>query len=1054
MTIASEPRAIAWMVKNPVTANLLMVLLLVGGVIIISTAIKQEIFPDFERERVRISVSYPKASPDEVEKGVLLAVEEAVRGITGIKEITSTASEGIGSVTADLHYDVDKNKVTSEIKNTVDRISSFPLDAERPEVRLMTTRKEVLHLVLYGDLEEKSLRSLIESVREDLLKEKNITQVELEGIRSLEISIEVSKVKLRAFGLTIQAVAQAVEKTAVDMPGGSVKTESGEILIRMSERRDWGEEFKNIDILSTIDGTRVKLGDIAVIKDGFEETDLISSYNGKTAVVAKVYRVGDQRPLDVAESVKNYKKRLDEVLPSGVKSDVRFDTSVLFHQRIDLLKRNAIIGLILVFVLLGLFLETRLAFWVTMGIPISFLGSFLFLPIADVSINMISLFAFIVTLGMVVDDAIVIGENIYYHRRLGEGPIEASIKGCWEVATPVVFSILTTMAAFCPLFFVPGAMGRIFFILPAVILSVLLISLFESIFILPAHLAHLKQVKSYGIRRRLFDFQQKIGSIVEVTAERIYGPIVRLAVKNYWITFALSCALLIICAGIVFGDRVKIDLFPKFESDWVMCRAVLPFGVPLEETKGVKKILEDAARQVASEATGGKPEQLVKGLSTFVFGSHQITIIASLAPIEQRSLNSTEFNQQWRERTQGIIGLESIKFNDVAGGPSGGKAVDVQLSHSDIDILKSAAEELAFTLRSFDGVYDIDDGFSEGKPQLNFSLTEDAKSLGISTIDFSRQVSGAFWGIEALKQQRNRDLVRVMIRYPRGDRRSEYDIDEMLVRTPEGGEVPLHRAARIDRGRSYTVINRTEGKRTVNVTADINAEMASSRKVISSLKKSELPRLLEKYQGLDYSLEGEEKSGNEALDSLFTNFYYVLFVMFALIAIPFRSYIQPIVVLSAIPFGFVGAVLGHMAMGYNISLISLMGILALSGVVVNDSIVLIHTTNRFRQQGMSAKEAVTSAGIRRFRPILLTSLTTFLGLTPMIMETSYQARMLIPMAISLGYGVLFATVIILLIVPCIYIAVEDIQNLVLEIITDIKKGITTGIRTILLLFRR
>ena len=860
-----EPRSIAWMVRNPVTANLLMALLLVGGAIIISTTVKQEIFPDFERERVRISVPYPKASPDEVEKGVLLAIEEAVRGLTGIKKIYSTASEGMGSVTAELHYDIDKNKVTAEIKNAVDRISSFPLDAERPEIRLMTMRKEVLHLVLYGDLEEKVLRSLIESIREDLLKEDNITQVELEGIRSLEISIEISKDKIRAYGLTVQQIAQSVENTAVDMPGGSVKTEGGEILIRMSERRDFAKEFRNIEILSTPTGSRVKLADIAVIKDTFEETDLISSYNGKPAVVAKVYRVGDQRPLDVAESVKLYKLRLDQVLPAGVKSDIRYDTSVLFHQRVDLLKRNAVIGLVLVFILLGLFLETRLAFWVTMGIPISFLGSFIFLPTVNVSINMISLFAFIVTLGMVVDDAIVIGENIYYHRSQGKDPIEASIKGCWEVATPVVFSILTTVVAFCPLFFVPGAMGRIFFILPAVILAVLLISLFESIYILPAHLAHLPPVKAHGIRRTLFDLQQKFGGVVELLAKQYYGPLVKMAVKNHWVTFALSCFLLMTCAGLVLGDRVKIDLFPKFESDWVLCNAVLPFGVPMTETKRIKAILESAAKQIADEETHGQSTRLIKGLSTYVVGSHRISIIASLVPVEQRSISSTEFNQRWRERTDDIVGLEYIKFSDVAGGPGGGKPVDIQLSHADFEVLKSAANELAVSLRSYDGVYDIDDGFSAGKPQLNFSLTQEAKGWGISTVDFSRQVSSAFWGIEALRQQRGRDLVRVMIRYPKSERRSEYDIDELLIRTPKGGEMPLHRAARIDRGRSYTVINRTEGKRTVNVSADINVTVSSSRKVIRSLARSELPKLAEKYQGLDYSFEGEEKSGNEAI---------------------------------------------------------------------------------------------------------------------------------------------------------------------------------------------
>ncbi|MCP4755392.1 MAG: efflux RND transporter permease subunit [Proteobacteria bacterium] len=1036
------------MTSNPVTANLLMVFFLAGGAFVILTSVKQEVFPAFEREQVVISVAYPKASPEEIEKGIILAIEEAVSGQNGIKKLHSRATEGYARVTADLEYDIDMNKVAAEIKNAVDRITSFPLDAERPTVKLLTIHREVLSLVLYGDQDEKILRSLIESVRDDLLKEKNITQIELEGVRSLEISVEVSKRALRAYGLTINRVANAIKQTAIEMPGGSVKTQGGEILIRMSERRELGREFEDITILSGKDGTRVRLGDIAEITDGFEDLDIVSTFNGKPSVAAKVFRVGDQTPLGVAATVKTYKEHLDSSLPADVKAAIRFDRSELFHQRVDLLKENALLGLLLVFGLLGLFLEIRLAFWVTMGIPISFLGSFIFLPIADVSVNMISLFAFIVTLGMVVDDAIVIGENIHYHRTLGKSPLDAAIKGVWEVAVPVFFSIMTTVVAFSPLFFVPGTMGKVFFIMPAVIVTVLLISLFESIFILPAHLGHLKEAKTTGFLGFLYRRQQKVGSLVERTAADLYGPLVRLAVRHHWITWAIGICMLVVALGVVLGDRVKLELFSKLESDWTICTAVLPHGVAFSDTQKVRVRIEQAAEKVINELSDGHPERFMKGISAYVVGSSQVNVVVSLLPSEQRNTSVTEFLRMWREATGEIAGLENIKYRDIAGGPGGGKPVHVQLSHNDIEVLKLAAADLAVSLKEFSGVYDIDDGFTQGKSQLNFTLKPEARSLGISSMDLAGQISEAFWGAEALRQQRGRDMVRVMVRHPKNERNSEYDVEELLIRTPRGGELPLTRAAYVVRGTAYTTINRVDGQRTIDVTAELDGEVTSSIKVVAALAKTNMPRIVAKYPGLDFGFEGEEKSGNEALDSLFTNFIYVLFVMYALIAIPFRSYVQPLVVLSAIPFGFVGAVLGHMAMGYNLSLISLMGILALSGVVVNDSIVLIHTTNRFREEGMDAKEAICNAGIRRFRPILLTSLTTFLGLTPMIFETSFQAKMLIPMAISLGFGVLFATVIILLIVPSIYIIIEDVQEILADIARDFVKILRAGLQLI------
>ncbi len=696
-------RSIVWMANNPVAANLVMLVLLVGGAIILFTQVRQEVFPEFEIDLVRISVPYPGASPDEVEKGIILAVEEAVRGLDGVKEVVSTASEGMALVNVELRYDADKRKAISDIKNEIDRISSFPLDAEEPIVSIPMQRREVLALVIYGDQDEKVLRELAESVRDDLLKDENITQVELGGIRPLEISVEVPLSQLRAYNLTIDAIAKKIARSAIELPGGGVKTSGGEVLLRTTERRDLGREFENLTVLSTKDGSRVKLEDIARIRDGFEEQDVASFFNGKPSVEVGVYRIGDETPLEVAAAVKKYKEHLDKVLPPGVKTAIWRDRSEIFHQRIDLLKRNAFIGLFLVLGILGLFLEIRLAFWVTMGIPISFLGSFLFLPVADVSINMISLFAFIITLGMVVDDAIVVGESIHVHRQRGSEFIEAAINGTNEVSTPVIFSILTTITAFSPLFFVEGTMGKVFRVLPSVVVIVLLLSLFESLYILPAHLGHLSKARETGIRGHLHHLQQRFGKLVERMGQGIYAPMVRWSANNHWITWALGVFLLIVAIGFVSGGRISITFFPKIESDWVVADATLPYGVSLEETKKIQNQLEEALWQVVDKESPGQVETVSNGVFTKISGSHKILVIAFLVPTDQREINATGFAQKWRKKIGYIAGLESLIFDSTAGGPHGGKSIDVQLGHRDMDILELAASELADSLKSLRG---------------------------------------------------------------------------------------------------------------------------------------------------------------------------------------------------------------------------------------------------------------------------------------------------------------------------------------------------------------
>ena len=1036
-----EPTAIAWMARNPVAANLCMLVFLIGGLMILLFGVRQEVFPAFEVDVVRVTVPYPGASPEEVETGIILAVEEAIQGLEGIDQVQSTASEGVATIMVELRSDADADDVQTDIKNEIDRIVSFPDDAEEPTVSIPTTRREVLSLVLYGDVEEKTLRELAESVRDDLLRDDEIAQVELEGVREPEISIEVPQANLRAYDLTLEEIARQVARSAIELPGGGVKTRGGEILLRTDERRELGREFATVTVISTPDGAELKLSDIATVIDGFEETDVASFYDGRPAALVNVYRTGDQTPIDISAAVREYREVLDQNLPPGIQTAIWRDRSEIFNDRIDLLRRNAIYGLFLVLGILGLFLELRLAFWVTMGIPISFLGSFLFLPAADVSINMISLFAFIITLGMVVDDAIVVGENVYVHRQGIDGSkesrIQAAIRGAAEVVTPVTFSILTSITAFAPMFFVEGTWGKVFRFFPAVIILVLLLSLFESIFILPAHLGHLKKAGGEGLLARAGRLQRRFGLKVEWFAENIYGRMVRWCVRNRWITWALAVAILVVALGVVRGGRVSVVLFPKVESDWVVADATLPFGVSRTETERVQRRMETAYREVVDELTGGEPSKLSRGLFTKINGTHRLTLTGVLVAMDRRDVSATEFTNRWRKAVGLVSGVDSLTFDATAGGPRGGKAVDVQLSHRDIDTLERAAEDLARKLTAFAGVTDIDDGVAEGKPQLNFKVRPEAQSLGITAAELGRQTRNAFWGAEALRLQRGRNTVRVMVRLPESERESEYDIQSLLIRTPDGGEIPLFQAAEVERGRSYTSIQRTDGRRTLSVTADVDGNVTTSAKVLSALREQELPRLMRDFPGLSFSFEGEARQGRESMVGLFKGFAVAILVMYVLIAIPFKSYVQPFIVLSAIPFGLVGAVIGHMVMGYSLSIISMMGLLALSGVVVNDSLVLVHRANDYRKEYDDVREAVADAGVRRFRPILLTSLTTFLGLTPMIFETSLQARFLIPMAISLGFGVLFATFIILLMVPAFYIITEDLWDLFREIGRDI-----------------
>ena len=1046
-----ERGPIPWMAKNRVAANVLMLILIVGGLVTLASGIKQEVFPEVELDVVSIQVTYPGASPAEVEQAVILAVEEAVRGIDGVKKVTSTAMEGIGTVNVELLLGADKDRALNDVKSAIDRITSFPEDVERPTVTLISNRQQVISLVLYGDVDEATLRAVAENSRRELLRDSRITYVELTGIRPLEISIEVPQAQLRKYDLTLDEIAARVNAASVEVPGGGVKTQAGEVLLRTTERRDRGDEFGDIIVLSQPDGSQVRIRDIATVKDAFREIDKEATYNGKRAVMINVFRVGTETPLTVAAAAKEYVAELQETLPEGLYSATWFDTAEMYEQRLSLLLSNARIGLVLVLLTLGLFLEARLAFWVTLGIPISFAGSLLFFPVTDVSINMISLFAFIITLGMVVDDAIVVGEAVYKQRQDGKGRLRAAIDGTKEVAQPVIFAVLTSCVAFAPMLMVPGPMGKFFRVVPIVVIAVLMISLIESILILPAHLSHPMPWWLRIVLSPYLWFMQIVNKLdvphrLQHHIQHTYIPILEKSLKWRYFTVTAGVAVLIATMGYVAG-RIPFTFLPKVEGHMITAHLKMPVGTPVAETERVAKRIAGVARSIVEEESAeleggtisrglyeevGAISQLEAGPegSLSSEGSHFATVMIYLVEASQRDLTTQQFVQRWRNGIGEVPGAESLTFSFEVGVQPG-KPIDIELIHDDVPTLEAAAERLASEIASYSGLRDIDSGVTKGKDQLDFRLTDAAQAQGLTELDLARQVRAGFFGAEAVRQQRGRDEVRVYVRLPLEERRSLYNVEELIVHTPAGGEMPLAQAAIVSRGQAYSEIRRTDGRRNISVTADVADEDANANEIIAQIRQRELAQLLADIPGLAYSLGGEQERQAETLSALGLGFVLALIVMFSMLAVVFRSYGQPLLVMSAIPFGMVGAVWGHVAMGWflwdhvSLSLMSMMGVVALSGVVVNDSLILIDAINRFREGGMGLWEAVVSGAARRFRPILLTSLTTFFGLAPMILETSVQARFLVPMAVSLGFGVLAATMIMLLIVPSSYIILED-----------------------------
>lgn len=1008
------------MARNSIAANLLMIILIAGGIWTIFN-IQKEVFPQFQLDYVDVRVVYPGAAPAEVEQGILLPVEEAIRGIQGIKEIVSTANEGSGEISIELVAGTDRMKVFQDIDQAVNRIRTFPDDIEEPRVSLRSRQRDVMEISLYGNVDIWTLRKLGERLRNQLLSNPQITQVEMDNVPDYVTHVEIPRHNLRKYNLTLGEVADIIAESSEDVPAGAVEAGSGEILLRMQERKQWAEEFEKITIISSTSGAKVTLADIAVITDGFEETGFHGQFNKMPAVSMAIYRVGDQSPLEIEETVKQLMENYQ--LPPGVNYRIDSNRAEDYRERLSLLTENGLLAILIVLVILTLFLEYRLAFWVMMGMAISFIGGIIFLPLIGVSINMISMFGFLVVLGIVVDDAIVVGENVYEYRQKGLNFIDAAIQGTKDVAKPVTFSIITTIIAFVPLLFMPGETGKFWWPLPAVVIVILAVSLLEALFILPSHLGHLKEKKKKRPwLNRLEGWQQRFANGFNKFIQNYYRPLLDLCLRFRYITFSAALALLIMIGAYAYSDHMGMIMMPEVAADEIEAGVRLPVGTtPLQAAK----VAEEITRSTQEMFEKHNLYEVAEGIKTNVRGQNFIDVEVVMKPPDEREMTAKELIEIWRENIGNIEGVDQITF-EAERGPGGYQQdISVDLSHSEIEKLEGASEAFQQRMQKFENTRDINDNYDKGKLQYDFKLLQEGRNLGLTSSDVGRQVRDAFYGALAMRQLRGTNEIEVRVKLPLEERRDIRNLEDFLIRTPGGVEVPLLDVVRIEEREAFTSINRRDGRRVVNVGMDVEPASAVSR-VLASVQSEVLPQLQADFPGITWTFEGSQADMRESTDNLWSGFTMAMLIMYALLAMAFSSYTQPLIVMAAIPFGIVGAVIGHILLGYDLSLVSLMGVIALSGVVVNDSLIMIDYANKRREENVSIYDAIHEAGLRRFRPIILTTLTTFGGLTPIILETSSQAYYLIPMAISLGFGIVFATTIILVIVPCLYLMLEDV----------------------------
>ena len=1048
---------LTWFADNPIAANLMMAIFITGGFISLISMHKEE-FPNIEPGIVQIQIPYLGAAPEEVEEAVCIRVEEAIEGVDGMDRFFSVSREGMCSVMVELSQNADITTVLNDIKGNVDAISTFPAETEKPIVSSMQFKGQTISLAVHGNTDEATLKLLAEEIRDDISALEGISQVSVTYARPWEISIEVSEQTLRQYNLTMNQIANAIRRASLDLPGGSIKTQGGEILLRSKGQAYRGPDFEDIVVVTRPDGTNIEIGDIAVVKDAFQEGFLRAKFDGERSVAVTVYRVGQEDTITSANSVKRYIEKKRVQLPPGISLTVWIDESIALNRRISALTLNAYAGLALVLLILTLFLRFKVAIWVAAGIPIAILGAIWMFPFAGINISSLTVLAFILVLGIVVDDAIVVGERIFSHETIQKNHREAAIAGTAEVITPVVFGVLTTIAAFLPILLIAGRMGQFFSIIGWVVLVCLVFSILECMLILPAHLAHRKTegyfLEGTPLVEGWIKFQGKLSGALESFATDTYKPFLEKTLEWRWVTWAVATAILITSIALIASGRVIFQFFPAVEGDRIFATLTMPEGINVEYTEEAARQLELAAFETAKEVNAdlGFDKDSSVILHTFqsigvkaarstgptmrtAGGSHLAEVVLDLVPFKERpGWNTNKIADKWREKTGSVTDAVELQFTTATF--SGGDALALQLKGRDIEQLKRAALYLRTELARYPGVMDLTDSFRAGKQEVKLDILPEAKPLGLTLNDLARQVRQAFYGEEAQRIQRGTDDVRVMVRYPEKERQSLGNLENMRIRTSENIEVPFSTVAKVIYGDGFSAINREDQQRVIDVKGDVNRSIVTPEEIMAAVEKAVCAKGTSfssresrcynaDFPGVAFKISGEQQERNKALGSMIATVPLALMIIFALLAVPLRSYMQPLVIMSVIPFGAVGAIVGHYIMGWDLTFFSLLGIIALSGVVVNASLVLVDYINRQRREGIPIFEAVSTAGVVRFRPIILTSVTTFVGLVPLMTDNDPETFMFIPMAISLAFGVLFATVITLFLVPSLYLMLDD-----------------------------
>ena len=1026
-----EKGLIAWFARNPVAANLLMIFILIGGILTAFT-IRKQMFPQFESNWISVSAVYPGAAPQEVEEGITIKVEENLEGIEGIKRLITYSNRGSSQAWNEIEEQFDPQEVLDEIKVQVDSINTFPAGMERPIVRRDKYEQEVMILALYGDMSNYQLKELGNDIKDELQALPNINLVNFNGGLNYEIGIEVSPDKLRAYGLTFRDIASAVQSFSANMSAGQIRSENGYISMRVEKQAYRGSEFAKLPLITLADGAQVYLGDVATINDGFEEGLQYSKYNGKNSLSFEVNASKDQDITDVAKVLKTYMAEKESQLPAGVKLSPIVDLTYYLEGRLDMMVDNMIWGGLLVMLVLALFLPLRLAFWVMMGLPVSFLGAFLFMPIGflDVTINLASLFAFILVLGIVVDDAIVVGESASAEIEKHGHTLDNVVRGVKRVAMPATFGVLTTIAAFLPQTLATGPGAAFSKAIGGVIILCLIFSLIESKLILPAHIAAMKDRKP-NPKNPLHRARKVMDNGLKSFVDNYYTPFVGRCIHyRYTVIVGFMC-LLIVSAGMFAGGLVKFVPNPKIPHDFPRIDIEMNLASSEQATLETAKKVEQLILSVDSQLKEQYGKPMIRDLSVSLRGRTQANIMAILVEPDLRPIDTFALSALWREQMPNLPGVKTLTIQDsiMNGGRDDGD-VSFKLEGKNAQVLKEVAGKLKTKLQSMEGVGDVNDSMQSATDEVQLDLKPLAYSMGLTLADVASQVSFSYYGLEAQRILREGEEIKVMIRYPEDERNSISDIDSVRIITPTGAEVPLSEVANISLVDGVNRIRRENSKRTVNVWAAVNTDQVEPFAIAQQIRDEYLPSLLKNYPGVQSNVAGRIQEEMDSADEQLRDFALSMIIIFALLAIPLRSYSQPLIIMSVIPFGVVGAMFGHMVLGMTMSSLSMFGIIAVAGVVVNDSLVMVDFVNKARAEGVAIKQAVMQAGARRFRAILLTSITTFIGVMPIIMETSLQAKIVIPMAVSLAFGVLFATVITLILIPCQYVALEDAKRLI------------------------